>query len=133
MEFRFFLLYSFWERMISKDVAKILYWNLLYNNPALAKVSDWNSFRVNQNYSASFRYLCDINVSPDWFGLIWIENLVSYWFGFIRIDVSELIGLNRIDFWPFFIKRDTKHFSDWFEIIRIGSDIDIGMNRNSYD
>ena len=54
-------------------------------------------------------------------------------FGFIRIDVSKLIGLSRIDFWPFFIKRDTKSFSDWFGLIRIGSDTDIGMNRNSSD
>ena len=74
-----------------------------------------------------------INPGSDWFGLIWIENLISDWFGFIRIDVSKLIGLSRIDFWPSFIKRDAKRFSDWFGIIRIGSDIDIGMNRNSSD
>ena len=74
-----------------------------------------------------------INPRSDWFGLIWIENLVSNWFGFIRIDVLELIGLSRIDFWPFFIKRDTKCFSDWFGMIRIGSDTDIGMNKNSSD
>ena len=65
--------------------------------------------------------------------MIWIENLVSNWFGFIRIDVSELIGLNWIDFSPLFTKRDTKRFSDWFEMIRIVSDTDIGMNRNSSD
>ena len=29
---------------------------------------------------------------------IWIENLLSDWVGFIRIDVLELIGLSRIDF-----------------------------------
>ena len=74
-----------------------------------------------------------ISPSSDWFELIWIENLVSDWFRFIRIDVSELIGSSRIDFRPFFIKRDTKCFSDWFEMIRIGSDTDIGMNRNSSD
>ena len=55
----------------------------------------------------------------------------SDWFGFIRIDVSELIGLSQIDFRSFFIKRDTKRYSDWFGMIRIGSDTDIGMNRNS--
>ena len=74
-----------------------------------------------------------INSSSDWFGLIWIENLVSDSFRFIRIDVSELIGSSRIDFWPFFIKRDTKRFSDWFGMIHIGSNTDIGMNRNSSD
>ena len=141
----------------------------------LAKVSDWNSFRINQNYSDSFRYLhptrCESfrsnpknqvfnpdqsesnrsRIVPnrifnqnqsewiqgrndsDWIALIWIENLVSDWFGYIRIDVSELIGLSRIAFWPFFIKRDTKRFPDWFGMIRIGSDTDIGMNRNSSD
>ena len=62
------------------------------------------------------------------FGLIWIEKSVSDWFGFIRIDVSELIGLSRIDFWPFFIKRDTKCFSDWYGMIRIGSDTVIGID-----
>ena len=25
------------------------------------------------------------------------------------------MGLSRVDFWPFFIKRGTKNFSDWFE------------------
>ena len=73
-----------------------------------------------------------IRIDSGW-KLIWIANLVSDWFGFIRIDVSELIGLSRIGFWPFFIKRDTKRFSDWFGIIRTGSDTDIGMNRNSSD
>ena len=55
----------------------------------------------------------------------------SDWFRFIRIVASELIGLGRINFLPFFIKRDTKRFSDWFRMIRIDSDTDIGMNRNS--
>ena len=63
-----------------------------------------------------------MNPSSDSFGLIWIEN----WF---RIG-SDSSGINRIDFWLFFIKRDTKCFSDWFGMIRIGSDTDIGMNRN---
>ena len=52
-------------------------------------------------------------------GLIWIKNFVSDWFGFIGID-----------FWLFFIKRDTKRFSDWFGMIRISSDTVIEMNRN---
>ena len=74
-----------------------------------------------------------INPSSDWFGLTWIENLVLGWFEFIQIDISELIRLIRIDFWPFFIKRDTTLFrigSEWFAL---ASDTDIGMNRNSYD
>ena len=73
------------------------------------------------------------NPSSVWFGFIWIENLVSDWFAFIRIDISRLIRLGRIDFWPFYIKRDTKRFSDWFGMIRICSDIDIGIIRNSSD
>ena len=64
-------------------------------------------------------------------GLIRIENFVSDWFEFIRIDISELIVLSQIDYWPFLIKRDAKSFSDWFGMIRIGSDTYIGMNRNS--
>ena len=31
------------------------------------------------------------------------------------------------------LKRDIKRFSDWFRMIRIGSDTDIRMNRNSSD
>ena len=74
----------------------------------------------------------------DSFGLILIENSIwinsrSYRFRFIRSDVSELIGLSRINFWTFFIKRDTKRFSDWFGMIRVGSDTDIEINRNSFD
>ena len=61
-----------------------------------------------------------IQIDLDW-------KLVSDWFGFIRIDVSQLIGFSRIYFWPFFIKRDTKRFLDWFGMIRIGSDTDIGI------
>ena len=184
---------------------QIVHMNLLLFSSitSLAKVLVWNSFRVKQNYSDSFRYLypsqcksfrsnpknvlyliwwktvknqfdlirliprhqsewirmnlkqSETNISTqinpisdlskpnfqsesirmnprsEWFELIWIEILVSDWIGFIRIDVSELIGLRQIDFWPLFIKRDTKRFSDWFGMIRIGSDTDIGMNRNS--
>ena len=153
----------------------------------LVKVSNWNSFRVNQNYSDLFRRLypsqCEsfrnnpknvlylvwwktvknqsnvirfiprhqlewirtnpkpsfqsrstrINPNSDWsHPNFQTENRISDWFGFIRIDVSELIGLSRIDFWPFFIERNTKGFSDWFGMIRIGSDTG-GMNRNSSD
>ena len=82
-----------------------------------------------------------IRIDSDWkFGLdqseielIRIDMDCKFGFGLVRIDVSELIGLNRIDFLSFFIKRDTKRFLDWFVIIRIASDTDIGMNRNSFD
>ena len=33
----------------------------------------------------------------------------------------------------FFIKQDKKHFSDYFEMIRIDLDTEIGMNRKSSD
>ena len=60
--------------------------------------------------------------SSDWIGLIWIENLVSDWFGFIRIDVSELIGLSRIDFSPLPSNKIQNVFqigSEWFALARI--------------
>ena len=39
-------------------------------------------------------------------------NLIQFEFGFIRIDASNRIRLSRIYLWPFFIKRDTKCFSE---------------------
>ena len=54
----------------------------------------------------------------------------------IRINSDCCLGLNRIRsdrFLPFFIKRVNKRLSDWFGMIRIGSDTDIGMNRNISD
>ena len=63
-----------------------------------------------------------INPRSNWFGLTWIEN-------FFRIG-SDLFGLIRIGFRPFFIKRDTKRFSDLFGM---NSDTYIGMNRNISD
>ena len=50
--------------------------------------------------------------------------------------MDSCLGINWIRsdrFLPFLIKRVTKRFLDWFEMIRIGSDTDIGMNRNSSD
>ena len=61
------------------------------------------------------------------------KNLVSDWFKSIRIVASDYVGLGQIEFLPFFVIRGTKHFSDWFGMIRIGSDTDIGMNRNNSD
>ena len=54
----------------------------------------------------------------------------------VLIHSDCCLGLNRfgwIDFLPFFMKRETKRFSVWFGIIRIGSDTEIEMNRNSSD
>ena len=104
-----------------KNFLYLVWWKMVKNRSDLIRfnprqLSEW--IQTNPNHS-------DLQ-------LIWIENLVSDWFGFIRIDVSELIRLSRIDFWPFFIKRETKSFSDWFGIIRIGSDTDIGIIRNSF-
>ena len=74
--------------------------------------SDWSK----PNYQSE---LIRMNPRSKWFGLILIENSAPDWFGFIRIDVSELIGIILIDFWPFFIRRDTKRFqigSKWFAL-----------------
>ena len=54
-------------------------------------------------------------------------------FGLVQIHSDCCLGLGQIHFLPFFIKRNTKRFSEWFGMIRIGSDTDIGMNRNSSD
>ena len=75
--------------------------------------SDW--FKMNFQ-SESIR----MNSSSDWFGL-------KTWF---RIHSDSCLALNRVRsnrFLPFFIKRDTKRFSDLFGMIRIGLDTDIGI------
>ena len=79
----------------------------------------------NQVFNPNQSELRFVRITPtlDWFALIWIESLVSDWFGFIRIDVLELNGLSRIVFWPFFIKPDTKRFSDWFRMILIENSV----------
>ena len=102
-------------------------------NPINSKIS----IRINPNSDWSKPNFqsesTGMNPRSEWFGLILIESFVSDWFGFIWIDVLELIGFSRIDFWPLFIERDTKHFSEWFGTIRIGSDTNIRINRNSSD
>ena len=103
----------------------------------LNPINSVTSIRMNSNHFE----LGFIQIDSDWkfgldqsqLGLIRIDLDWKLGFGLVRIHVLELIGLDRIDFWPFFIKRDTKRFSDWFGIIRIGSDTDVGMNRNSSD
>ena len=95
--------------------------------------------RLMKNGQKSIR-LNPIN-SETW---IWTNPKPSFQSTWIRtrIDPSRIsnqnqcLGINRIKsdwFWPFFIKRYTKCFSDWFGMLRIDSDTDIGMNRNSSD
>ena len=52
---------------------------------------------------------------------------------FIQSEFSIRINPNESKVGMIRIKRDTKRFSNWFEMIRILSDADIGMNRNSSD
>ena len=79
----------------------------------------------NQNQSESFPpwiHSVWINTKSDWCGLIWIANFVSDWFGFIRIDVLELIGLSRIVFDRFSLNEIQNVFrigSEWFVLARI--------------
>ena len=102
----------------------------------LNPIDSETSIRMNPNQSET---KFSIQNNPNQSGLELIQTEfsirmnqrnVSDWFRFIRIDVSELIALSRIDFGPYFIKRDAKRFSGWFGMIRIGSDTDIG-NLNS--
>ena len=89
------------------------------------------SIKINPNHSD----LGFIRIDSDWkfgvdqyeLGLIRIDLDWKLGFGFIRIVASNQFGLGQIDFLPFFIKRIIKCFSDWFGMIRIGSDTDIGI------
>ena len=99
-------------RIIPKNVLYLVWWKTVKNQSDIIRLiprhrSEWIWARIDS----------------DWSGL-------KTWF---RIHSDWCLGINRIDFWPFSIKRDTKRFSDWFGMIRIGSDTDIGMNRNSSD
>ena len=59
----------------------------------------------------------------------WIQNNFS-----IRINRSlDWIGLSQINFDPFFIKRNTKCFSDWFGMTWNGSEKNPGMSQNSFN
>ena len=91
------------------------------------KVSNRNSFRANQNYSESFRYLYPSQCESIW------TNPNADSFGLILIHSDRSLGLSRINFHALFNKRDSKFVSDWLGLIRIGSDIDIGMILNSSD
>ena len=75
-----------------------------------------------------------------WFNRIEnLDRIDSNWkFG---LDLFELIlriktkwiGLNQINFWPFYIKGDTKCFSDWFKMICNDLETDFKITRNSFD
>ena len=78
-------------------------------------LSDWKSIRA--------------RIDSDSFGL----KITSDSFEFIRIELSGWIRFNQINFQAFFNKRGSKRFSDWFGLIRIGSDTDIGTIRNNSD
>ena len=80
-----------------------------------------DSFRLNIRFR-SIR----IRIDSDSFGL-------KIYFRFFRIHSDRSLGLSQINFQAFFNKRDLKHFLDWFGLIRIGSDADIGIIRNSSD
>ena len=50
---------------------------------------------------------------------------------FIQIEFSDWIELSRINFKEIFNKRDWKICSNWYGLILMGSDTDIGMIRNN--
>ena len=69
-----------------------------------------------QNYSDSFSFKIQfrsirIRIDSDSFNL-------KTCFGLVQIHSDLRLRLNRINFLPFFIKRDTKRFTDWLGITR---------------
>ena len=113
--------------------------NFRINNPIYSETS----IRMNANQSET-KFSIQINpnqsglwlvqsesfrpwIISDWFWLkIRIEpiraRIDSDWkvgFGSVRIYSDCCLGLNRIDFWPFFIKRDTKSFTDSYGMIAL--------------
>ena len=76
------------------------FYNNYYSSTSLAKVSDWNSFRVNQNYSDSFRYLYPSQCVSFRINLKFVLYLV--WWKTVKNE-SDLIRL---------ISRDQ---SEWIE------------------
>ena len=105
--------------------------NLKKSEPIRNQVFQSRSIRINRssNWSKPNFQSEWIRMNPrlEWFGLILIDS------DSFRLMSPELIVLSWIDYWPFFIKRDTKRFLDCFGMIRIGSDTDIGINRNISD
>ena len=107
---------------------------LIWPNPR--QQSEWVrtnpklSFQSDQSELGLIQTELSIRINPNHFDLgfigidsDWKFSLEQSELGLIRIKnlVSDSFGLARIDFLPFFIKRDTKRFSDWYGMIHIGS------------
>ena len=103
-----------------------------FNRPSTGKTIYSDIFiRANANHSEPIRKTFCISFDEK---LIWFNlKHQSEWIWDNRIHSDWYLGSSRIDFWSFFIKRDTKRFSDWFGMIPISLDTYIGMNRNSSD
>ena len=103
-------------------------WKLIRLNPRFLSAwiqvnfqSEW--IRINLDMDL---FLIRMNQCSDWFAFKRIENL-------LRIHSDRSLGFSRINFQVFFDKRDSKLFSDWLWLIRIGLDTDIGMILNISD
>ena len=77
--------------------------------------SKWIRTNLNQSELGLIqtKFSIRINLNDSEAGMILIENSVwinpsSDWFRLVGIHLNWCLGLIRIDFWPFFIKRDTK-------------------------
>ena len=91
---------------------------------------------MNSNQSET-KFSIRINPRSEWFGLILIENSVwinpsSDWFGLVRIHSDCCLELIRIRPDRFFTVFHQTSYKTFFGMIRIGSDTDIGMNRNEF-
>ena len=94
----------------------------------LAKVSDWNSFRINQNYFNSFRYLypsqCELGLIQTEFSIRINPNESKV--GMIRIDSDWKFGLDQYETGLIRINLDCKL---GFGLVRIHWDWCLGINR----
>ena len=101
------------------------------NNPKESEPIRKQVFHLNQSELGLIQTDFSIRINPifptsDSCGLILIENLV-----WIHSDCC--LGLNRIVSDRFFTIFRQSSYKTFFRMIRIGSDTDIGMNRNSSD
>ena len=95
-----------------KNVSYFIWWKTVKNSSDL--------IRFNQRHQSELirtKFLIRINPSSDWIKLDFqLESIhiipTSDLLGIIQIH-TNYIGLIRNDFQPFFIKWDTKRFSDW--------------------
>ena len=105
--------------------------------------SEWIRIRIQIDFQSKWISVRIDSELINWFGLnirlsirvridFHSSGLIIH-FGFIQIKFLDSIGLIWNNFQAFFNKRDAKRFPDWFGLIRIGSDTDIGMIRNSSD